>query len=79
MNNSLKQQVALLRAVQKMGEEMDRVWRDFFEKNSDKKEQVVRQWLEERLRSVQDLKDQDRGVLITVQNASRKKWSSEFR
>lgn len=79
MNNSLKQQVALLRAVQKMREEMDRVWRDFFEKNSDEKEQVVREWLEERLRSVQDLKYQDKGVLITVQNAQRKKLRSEFR
>jgi len=68
-NNSLKRHVAFLRAMQEMREEMDRVWKDFFEKNPDEKEEVVRRWLEERLRSVQDSKDQDKGVLITVQNA----------
>jgi len=68
-NNSLKRHVAFLRAMQEMREEMDRVWKDFFEKNPDEKEEVVRRWLEERLRSVQDSKDQGKGVLITVQNA----------
>lgn len=78
-NGSWKGEVTLLYVKRQMREEMDLVWRDFFEKNSDEKEQVIRQWLEERLRSVQDLKDQGKGVLITVQNASRKKLSSEFR
>jgi len=68
-NNSLKRHVAFLRAMQEMRQEMDRVWKDFFEKNPDEKEEVVRRWLEERLRSGQDSKDQDKRVLITVQNA----------
>jgi hypothetical protein len=70
-NDSWKGEVTLLYVKRQMREEMDLVWRDFFEKNSDEKEQIVRQWLEERLKSVQDLKDQDKGVLITAQNASR--------
>jgi succinate dehydrogenase flavin-adding protein (antitoxin of CptAB toxin-antitoxin module) len=65
MNNSLKRHVAFLRAMQGMREEMDRVWKDFFEKNPDEKEEVARRWLEDRLNS----KDQHKGVLITVQNA----------
>jgi hypothetical protein len=77
-NNPLKRQVAFLRATQKMREEMDRVWKDFFERNPDKKE-VARRWLEERLRSVQNSKDQYKDVPITVKNASRKKLRSEFR
>jgi bacterioferritin (cytochrome b1) len=79
MNNSLKQQVALFRAMQEMREEMDRVWKDFFEKNPEQKEEVVRGWLEERLRSLQNSEDQDKGVFITAQNAQRKKLRSEFR
>jgi hypothetical protein len=50
-NNSLKRQVALLRAMQEMREEMDRVWKDFFEKNPDKNEEDVRRRVEKRLRS----------------------------
>jgi hypothetical protein len=50
-NNSLKRQVAFLRAMQEMREEMDRAWKDFFEKNPDKKEEDVRRRVEERLRS----------------------------
>jgi len=57
MNNSLKRHVAFLRAMQAMRGEMDRVWKDFFEKNPDEKEQVARRWLEERLKSVQNSKD----------------------
>ena len=79
MKNSLKQRVAFLRAMQKMREEMDRVWKDFFEKNPDEKEEVARRWLEERLRSLQNSKDQHKGAPSTVQNASRKKLRSEFR
>jgi hypothetical protein len=78
-NNSLKRHVAFLRATQEMREEMDRVWKDFFEKNPDEKEEVARRWLEERLRSVQNSNDQHKGVLITAKNASRKKLRSEFR
>ena len=79
MNNSLKRQVALLRAMQEMRSEMARVWKDFFEKNPEEKEEVVRGWLEERLRSLQDSEGQDKGVFITAQNAQRKKLRSEFR
>jgi bacterioferritin (cytochrome b1) len=53
-NSSFKRQVALLRAMQEMREEMDRVWKDFFEKNPDEKEEDIRRWLEERLRSVHE-------------------------
>jgi hypothetical protein len=79
MNDSLKRQVALLRAMREMRSEMDRVWKDFFEKNPGEKEEVVRRWLDDRLRSLQNSEDQDRGVLITAQNALRKKLRSEFR
>ena len=75
MNNSLKPQFAYLRAMQKMREEMDRVWEDFFEKNPDMKEEVARRWFADRLNS----KDQHKGVLITVQNALRKRSRSEFK
>ncbi len=51
-NDSSKRQVAFLRAMQKMGEEMDRVWKDFFEKNPDKNEEEVRRWVEERFRKL---------------------------
>jgi hypothetical protein len=37
----LEAEATLLRAWQKMREEMDRVWKDFFEKNPDKKEEDV--------------------------------------
>ena len=75
MNSSLKRHLAFLRAMQKMREEMDRVWKDFFDKNPDMKEEVARRWLADRLNS----KDQHKGVLITVQNALRKRSRSEFR
>ena len=77
-NNSLKRHIAFLRAVQGMREEMDRVWNDFFEKNPDEKEEVARRWLEGRLRSLQNSKDQHSGVLIAVKDAPRKKLKSEF-
>ena len=54
MNNSLKRHVAFLRAMQAMRGEMDRVWKDFFEKNPDMKEESVRRRVEERLRSKQN-------------------------
>ncbi len=78
-NNSLKRHVAFLRAMQQMREEMDRVWKDFFEKNPEEKEVIVRRSLEGRLRSLPNFKDLHKGVLITVKNASRKKLRSEFR
>ena len=78
-NNTLKRHVAFLRAMQEMREEMDRVWKDFFEKNPEEKEVVVRRSLEGRLRSLQNSKDLHKGVLITVKNAPRKKLRSEFR
>lgn len=53
-NSTLKRQVALLRAMQEMREEMDRVWKDFFDKNPDMKEEDVRRRVEERLRSKQN-------------------------
>ena len=55
-NSTLKPQVVLPRIMQEMREEMDRVWKDFFEKNPDETE-VARRWLEGRLRNVQDSKD----------------------
>jgi hypothetical protein len=63
-NDSLKREVSFLRAMQKMREEMDLAWKDFFEKNPGKKEGDVWRWVEERLRSVQNSKDQRRGVPI---------------
>ena len=78
-NDSLKREGAFLYVKQQMREEMDRVWKDFFERNPDEKEEVVRRRVEERLRSKQNSKDQHKGVLITVKNASRKKLRSEFR
>jgi bacterioferritin (cytochrome b1) len=62
-NSGLKQQVAFLRAMQKMREEMDRVWKDFFEKNPDEKEEDVRQWIEERLRKLTRLERSGEGSL----------------
>jgi hypothetical protein len=56
-NDSLKQETAYLRAKQKMREQMDRVWKGFFEKNPDTKEEDIRRWVEERLRSKQNPKD----------------------
>jgi len=38
-------------AKQKMREEMDRAWEDFFEKNPDEREEDFRRRVEERLRS----------------------------
>jgi len=60
-NDSLRREAAFLHAMQKMREQMDRVWKDFFEKNPDMKEDIRRQ-VEERLRSEQDQKDQHKGV-----------------
>jgi hypothetical protein len=61
-NDLLEVEVALLCALQKMREEMDRAWKDFFEKNPDKKEEDVSRRVEERLRNEQNSKDQHRGV-----------------
>ncbi len=46
-------EATLLRAWQKMREEMDRAWKDFFRKNPDEKEEDARRRLEERLKSKQ--------------------------
>ncbi len=51
-NNSLKQHVGFSCAVQKMREEMDRAWNDFFEKNPSEKERVVRRRIEEQSRKM---------------------------
>ena len=67
-NNSLKRDVVLFRVMQEMREEMERVWKDFFEKNPEEKKEVVGRWLEERLKSMRISHDQDKGVLIIVQN-----------
>ena len=61
-NNLLEGEVALLCALQKMREEMDRAWKDFFEKNPDKKEEDVWRRVEEQLRSKQNSKDLDKGA-----------------
>jgi hypothetical protein len=52
----LKRGPALVHTKQKMREEMDRAWKDFFEKNPDVKEEDVRPWVEEQLRSEQNSK-----------------------
>jgi hypothetical protein len=52
-NNSSKRKSAFSRAKQKMKEEMDQAWKDFFEKNPDIKEEDLRQRIEERLRKKQ--------------------------
>ncbi len=62
MKEFLEGKVSLLGLSQKMREEMDRAWRDFFEKNPDKKEVDVWRQVEERLRRKQDSKDQYKGV-----------------
>ncbi len=48
--DSSKRKPPFLRARQKMKEQMDRIWKDFFEKNPDIKEEDVRQRIEKRLR-----------------------------
>jgi len=57
-NDLLEREVAPLCVLQKMREEVDWVWKDFFEKNPDKKEEDVWRRVEERLRSKQNSKDQ---------------------
>ncbi len=57
-NDSLKRKVSFLK--QKMKEEMDPAWKDFFKKNPDKKEEDVWRRLEERLRSKQNSKHEDK-------------------
>lgn len=61
-NGSLKREITFLYVTRQMREEMDLAWRDFFEKNPDKKEEDVWRRIEERLRSNQDSKDQDKVV-----------------
>jgi len=61
-NNSLKREAVFLSPMQKMREEMDLAWKDFFEKNPGKKEEGVWRRVEERLRSKQNSKDEDKGV-----------------
>jgi len=54
------EQGALVQLKQKIREEMDLAWTDFFEKNPGKKGEGVLQWLEERFRSAQNSKDEDK-------------------
>ena len=61
-NDSLKREVAFLYVKQQMREEMILAWDDFFKKNPGKKEEDVWRRIEERLRSKQNPKDQDKGV-----------------
>lgn len=61
-NHSSKREVAFLHPMQKMRKEMDLAWKDFFEKNPGKTEEDVWRRVEERLRSKQNSKDEDRGV-----------------
>ena len=61
-DDSLKREVAFLDVKEKMREEMDRAWKDFSAKNPGEKEEGVWRWVEERLRSKQNSKDQDKGV-----------------
>ena len=50
---------ALFHLKQKIREEMDLAWRDFFEKNPGEKREDVLQWLEERSRIVENSKEED--------------------
>ena len=75
-NKSLKQHIGFSRAVQKMREEMDRAWNDFFEKNPSEKERGVRRRIEEQSRKITGFEGSVKGGLIGYsQNASRKLWS----
>ncbi len=60
-NDSLKKEATFLYVKRQMREEMDLTWKDFFEKNPGKKEEDVWRRIEERFRSEQNLKDQDKG------------------
>jgi len=59
-NHSSKREVVLLHPIQRMTREMNLAWKDFFEKNPDKKEEDIWRRLEERLRSRQNSKGEDR-------------------
>ncbi len=48
-NNSLKRELTP-ESIQKMREEMDRAWADFFERTPHENEDIIREWIEERLR-----------------------------
>jgi hypothetical protein len=48
-NDSLKRKAAFLRAKKKMRKQMDRAWKDFFEKNPGMKEEDIRRRVEERM------------------------------
>ncbi len=48
--DSSKRRPAFLRAKRKIGEQIERVWKDFFEQNPGIKEEDVRRRLEERLK-----------------------------
>jgi hypothetical protein len=61
-DGSLKREAAFLYVKQQMREEMILAWDDFFEKNPGKKEEDVWRRIEERLRSDQNSKDQDKGI-----------------
>jgi len=61
-NELLEGEVALLWALQQRKEEMDRAWKDFFEKNPDEKREDVWRRVEEQLRSKQNSKDLDKGA-----------------
>ena len=60
--DSLKREVTFLYVKRQMREEMDLAWKDFFEKNPGNKEEDVWRRIEERLRSNQNSKDQDKGI-----------------
>ena len=60
-NDSLKGEAAFLHPMQKMREEMDLAWNDFFEKNPGKKEEDVWRRIEERLRSKLNQKGRRKG------------------
>ena len=61
-NDSLKREVTFLYVKRQMREEMDLAWKDFFQKNPGRKEEDVWRLIEERLRSKQNSKDQDKRV-----------------
>lgn len=56
-NESSKKKVAISRARGIIRKEMDRAWRDYFEKNPDMNEEEIRRLIEERSRGKEDQKD----------------------
>ena len=71
-NDSLKWEAALLHPMQKMREEMDLAWKDFFEKNPGRNKEDVWRRVEERLRSKTKFEGSGQGNLRSRSDKSIK-------